>query len=127
MYRSSPNHKLEQLVYDSKEFQYGSDHRPVFSIFNTYYKLPFPLTNYISDNANSKLSLKLDQMILDYDFKMLVQDGFKLDFPMNVRATFYSRFISEIKLSYSIKIEHFNQPIKWSSNLLPTLDPIFND
>jgi len=52
MYRSSPNHKIEQIVYDSKELQYGSDHRPVFSVFNVFYQLPFHPTQYISDDTN---------------------------------------------------------------------------
>ena len=68
LFRNSKSHYLVVNEYNSKEYQYGSDHRPVYAIFTLEYKLPslnIPL--YFDSRPNQMITIQINVLILDLD------------------------------------------------------------
>ena len=97
------------MEYNSKELQLGSDHRPVFGVYEVEIQLPYnPLMPLYMRGKVMEGGIKIKEIEIDYYFKLLGLLGENLSLPCEVSFNFYAPFLVNNPSSTPLLIEKVN-------------------
>lgn len=94
--------------------QLGSDHRPVYGIFELEIQTPYiPSVPFYMRTKLVEGIIKFRNIEIDYYYKQLAMMNEGLTFPFEVYLTFYAPFLVHTPVSASILMEKVNILIKY--------------
>ena len=100
---------MKVVEYDSKEFQLGSDHRPVYGIYELEIQLPYnPLVPLFMRPKILEGVIKFHEIEIDYYYKMMTIMNENVSFPCEISFSFYAPFLVNNPSSTPVLIEKVN-------------------
>ncbi len=122
LYKSSANHSLVNIEYTSKEHLMGSDHKPVYGIFDAEVKFEGDVLDIFNPFAFASATLRFSQLELAYERYDIV--GKNVGFPMHLQVSFYSPIIEEFVSTSekTVAVQEQQEKLQiWGSQEIPPL------
>jgi len=129
--KSQPSRTVKIKEYNSAEMYFGSDHRPVYGIYEVLVEPPFlPLPALHLRNMVPRALLKFNKLILDYAFvQFQTFHEFEGPLPPNVELSmsFTAKFLDNYPSTLPLKIIEKCGPWQWNEEMLPLIHIPFAD